>query len=538
MAGTIGAVGNNNLGVTGVNWTTSLLPLKFLDENNVGSVADAAAAINYATMLRTSYDVNLRVINASWGGTGVDDLALQEAIAAAGAADILFVSAAGNGDVFGRGQNIDELPFFPASFGLDNMLVVAATDRNDELTTFSNYGVNTVDIAAPGQSVLSTDLFIDNGVTQADYRTRTGTSMAVPHVAGTAALLWASAPNATMSEVRDAILAGGDPKEGLQGKVASGRRLNAAEALLVLPPQAAVTSALDVTAVGGTSYQFTVELSSNTPINGSSFGTGDFVVRRQSTAGSDLVATLVSATPDPNPLVGDKHWTATYQITPPGGSWDVFDVGTYDIALVAGQVVDTSGSSRGRRWSTPSWSTFESIGVFRPDVFTDGADANVGDGLAKTPGDVTTLRAAIQEANLVGGSGGAVILAPGTYTLAIAGADEDAALTGDLDITGQVTIASDGTGEVIIVSGSSDRVFDVRPGGTLNLSGVQLQQQVVTPLVAPLVTAGGDVTIQTGVTYTYAGRRYRRRIRPASRRRSTTAKGRARSRSPSIPTRP
>jgi subtilisin family serine protease len=458
VAGAIGAVGNNSLGVTGVNWNTSILPVKFLDENNVGSVAKAIEAVNYVTMLRTHNEVNVRVINASWGGAGADSPALRAAIAAAGDAGILFVSAAGNGDVFGRGQNIDEFPFYPASYSLNNMLVVAATDRNDQLATFSNYGVNSVDIAAPGLSVWNTDLFIDGATTIANYGVRSGTSMATPLVAGVAALAWSWAPTASLSEVRDAILAGGDSLSTLQGKVASGKRLNAYGSLLSLPPQAATTSAIDVTAIGGTSYQFTVSLKSNVGITPASVGHGDFIVRRKGTTGSDLTASLVSSSSSN----ANKQWTATYQITPPAGTWDVLDGGVYEIVLVGGSLVDVNGVGSHQKTIDEFAVNLENIGVYRPTVFTDGG-----------PG---SLREAIALANAVtpaiNPAGGTVILAPGTYTLSLAGAGEDANATGDLDITGKVTLASDGTGEVIINAQGIDRVFDVKASGNLTIQGI------------------------------------------------------------------
>jgi hypothetical protein len=473
VAGIVGAVGNNSLGVTGVNWTTSLLPVKFLDQNNVGSVAHAVEAVNYVTMLRTRAvnPVNVRVINASWGGSGVDDSQLKAAIQAAGAAGILFVTSAGNGDVFGRGQNIDQLPFFPASFHLDNTVVVAATDRNDQLTTFSNYGTNTVDIAAPGLSILSSNLFIDGATTIEGYETRSGTSMATPLVTGTAAMVWATAPNATVAEVRDAILHGANSLASLNGKVAGGRRLNAYGALVALPPQAAAGSLSNISLPGATPYTFTVTLSSNTVLQDATIGTGDFIVRRQG-GGSDLVANLVSKTSSN----GDKTWTVTYSVLPADGNWDVFDTGTYQIEFVAGQVLDLNNVPSRQKVLGTFMVDFSALGVFRPDVFTDGADANPGDGFAKSAGDVTTLRAAIQEANLVNlgivPTGGTVILKPGTYNLTLGGAGEDAAATGDLDITGKVTIASDGTGPVTINANGIDRVFDVLAGGNLILQGV------------------------------------------------------------------
>lgn len=462
VAGIIGARGNNNLGIAGVNWNASLMALKFLDENNVGSVADAAEAINYATMMRTrvTNPVNIRVINASWGGSGVNSDVLRMAIEASAAADILFVAAAGNGDVFGRGQNIEAVPFFPASFTTANIISVAATDRNDQLAAFSNFGATSVDIAAPGVSIWSTDLPV-NIPTDGDgfTNTRSGTSMAAPYVAGVASLIWSASPTATVAEVRQAILAGGDPLANLQGKVSSGRRLNANGALVNLPPQAIVTAA-NITAVGATSYPFSATFTSNgiaNPLDYTTITDGDFRVVRRGT--TDYISVIRTS---PAPTVNANSITATYQFTPPGGSWDALDIGTYDIELVAGEVRDTTGHSSVQKVVKSFTVDLSAAGIFRPTVFTDGG--------------VGSLRDAIQQANaldpLIFPNGGTIILSPGTYTLSLAGAGEDANAAGDLDVTGRVTIA--GSGVVVIDANGVDRVFDVRAGGNLTLNGLTI----------------------------------------------------------------
>lgn len=472
VAGTIGAVGNNAIGVAGVNWNTRLMSLKFLDEKNVGSVGDAIKAINYVTMMatRTADPVDVRVINASWGGVGVDDADLKEAIENVGdMADVLFVAAAGNGDVFGRGQDNDQLPFFPAEFGLDNMLVVTATDRNNNLATFANYGMTSVDIAAPGVSIVSTDLLIDQNVPpQPVYATRSGTSMATPLVAGTAALVWATAPDATMREVREAILVGGQTLASLSGKIASGKRLDAYGALTSLPPQARVTEALPVTEIGGTVYEFTVQLTSNLGLKPTTIDTGDFLVRRKDGSGPDIVATLFSkeATPDsPHPLQQNNKWLAKYRIVPPGGNWDIFDASDYEIVFVSGQVADANDNTS-RQKTVGSFV----VNLTGEDVFTPSSGV--------MDGAVNSLRRAIDLANAVSlatnPNGGVIILTEGTYTISLTNANEEGNASGDFDITGHVTIASDGSGPVIINAGDIDRVLDVQPGGWLRLDGVTI----------------------------------------------------------------
>jgi subtilisin family serine protease len=211
VAGTIAAAGNNGIGVTGVNWNAKVVPLKFMGADGRGYLSDAVAAINYATNLR-SKGINLRVTNNSWGGGGYSST-LFNAIKRSGDAGTMFVAAAGN-----DGADNDASLSYPASYNLANVIAVAATDHNDALASFSNYGATQVDLAAPGVSILST---VPGG-----YSSFSGTSMASPHVAGAAALAWAYNPSATVQSVRDALLSGVDKVASLAGKVATGGRLN------------------------------------------------------------------------------------------------------------------------------------------------------------------------------------------------------------------------------------------------------------------------------------------------------------------------
>ena len=237
VSGTIGAVGNNGTGVVGVNWSVSIMALKFLDATGSGYTSDAVRAINYATMMRTRYGVNVRVMNHSWGGPGFS-AALHDAIQASGNAGILNAVAAGN-----DAANVDSSPSYPAAYDCSNMLTVAATTSQDQLAYFSNWGTTSVDLAAPGYQILST--VPNNG-----YATYSGTSMATPHVSGVAALAWALKPDATVAEVRNAILQGADRVAALNGRVATGGRLNAYNTLQLLTPsgpQAPSISTLSVT---------------------------------------------------------------------------------------------------------------------------------------------------------------------------------------------------------------------------------------------------------------------------------------------------
>lgn len=216
-AGIIGAEGDNSEGIAGINWKVKIMPLKFLGRGGTGTTNDAIEAINYA-IDRKKNGVNVRVISASWGSTSKSQ-ALEDTIRAAGDAGILFVAAAGN-----DGSDNDRRPHYPSNYDLPNVISVAALDRTDHLASFSNYGVKTVHVAAPGKAIVST--WLGN-----DYREASGTSMATPYVSGVAALIIASEPRISMKNLRERIIKTADKLDSLDGKVASGGRICAANAL-------------------------------------------------------------------------------------------------------------------------------------------------------------------------------------------------------------------------------------------------------------------------------------------------------------------
>jgi subtilisin family serine protease len=215
-AGTIGAVGDNGIGVAGVAWEVSLVGIKFLSGSGSGSLADAVKAIDYATRIGVDLTSN------SWGGGGFSQ-ALLDSIRAAEQADILFIAAAGNSAL-----NNDTALTYPASYDSENIIAVAATDHSDALASFSNYGESKVHLAAPGVDVLST-------TPGASYQTLSGTSMATPHVAGAAALLRGRFRSEPYVKIKARLVNSIDEIPSLAGKVASGGRLNIAQAVQVLP---------------------------------------------------------------------------------------------------------------------------------------------------------------------------------------------------------------------------------------------------------------------------------------------------------------
>lgn len=215
VAGTIAAVGNNGLGVAGVNWSGKIAALKFLSSGGSGSIADAVEALQYANLM------GFKITNNSWGGGGFSQ-ALYDAISAASTSGYLFVAAAGN-----SGVDADTSPMYPAAYGLANIISVAATDHNDQKAGFSNYGVISVDLGAPGASIYST---VPTGSCSlcdpTGYRNLSGTSMASPHVAGAAALFWSYSPSLGHLDLKNKILNTSDTIDALVGKTVSGGRLN------------------------------------------------------------------------------------------------------------------------------------------------------------------------------------------------------------------------------------------------------------------------------------------------------------------------
>jgi subtilisin family serine protease len=214
VAGTIGAVGGNGIGVAGVNWNIKMINAKFLGANG-GTTANAILAVDYFTTLKTraTNKIDIVATNNSWGGGGYSQ-ALFDAIQRANNAGILFVAAAGN-----NGINIDKRLSYPAAYSNPNVISVASITSTGALSSFSNFGAKNVDLGAPGSAITST-------LPGNTYGSYSGTSMATPHVTGAVALFKSLNPSATAAAIKDAILSKGTATTSLSGKTLTGKRLN------------------------------------------------------------------------------------------------------------------------------------------------------------------------------------------------------------------------------------------------------------------------------------------------------------------------
>jgi subtilisin family serine protease/subtilisin-like proprotein convertase family protein len=263
VAGILGATGNNGVGVVGVDWNVQLMAVKFLNASGDGSVGAAVDALNYAVRH------GARISNNSWGGFGYSQ-ALYDAIDAARGKGHIFVTSAGNGVNY-VGFDIDSQPSYPASFNLGNIVTVAATTREGIKALFSNYGATSVDLGAPGLSIVST-------TRNNTYSNFSGTSMAAPYVAGVLALVEAQHPSWRYYQVINQVLRTVDPMTGLQGKTVTGGQVDAYRAVTTVLPD--VTGPHVVGAVpnaSGTKPVSSVRVTFSEGIDPSTFTLADIV---------------------------------------------------------------------------------------------------------------------------------------------------------------------------------------------------------------------------------------------------------------------
>ena len=229
VAGIMGAVGNNGMGVTGMNWQTTILPVKWMTNASWGGTAELIEALQWLVAAKQA-GVSVRVVNDSdtFWGTAYSQ-ALSNEIETLGANNILFVASAGN-----TGDDNDEVSVqrYPCSYGRPNEICVTSTNSNDQLPSWANYGAHTVDLAAPGVSIYST-------LRGGNYGYLSGGSMAAPQVAGAAALILSAEPSLSAEELKADILNNVDKMPSLSGRVATGGRLDVCRALPGCPPATA-----------------------------------------------------------------------------------------------------------------------------------------------------------------------------------------------------------------------------------------------------------------------------------------------------------
>lgn len=242
-SGTIGGVGDNGVGVTGVNWHVKIMACRFLGADGSGTSADAMRALDY---LRT---MNVKVSSNSWGGDGYEQ-AMYDAIQGASSFGHLFVCAAGN-----DATDNDAVPFYPATYACDNLISVAAIDSTGARAYFSNWGANGVDLGAPGQSILST--VRGNG-----YAYFSGTSMATPHVSGVTTLLYSLHPTWTYTQVKNRILSTTKPMTSMGGITQTGGIIDAYNAIHNTAPVVnLIAPSNGATSVQGSAVTFTATAS-------------------------------------------------------------------------------------------------------------------------------------------------------------------------------------------------------------------------------------------------------------------------------------
>ncbi|MDX2035318.1 MAG: S8 family serine peptidase [Isosphaeraceae bacterium] len=357
VAGTIGAVGNNGVGVAGVAWTTTIMPLKFLDASGSGSLSAAVRAIDYAVQN------GARVSNNSWGSSGTSST-LGSAIQRAQTAGHIFVAAAGNSN-----QDNDVSASYPANYSrtYDNVVAVAAVDSNDNRAGFSSYGDQSVSLAAPGVSTLST--WPGNR-----YASLSGTSMATPHVAGAIALLWDQNPSLTYQEVIAKLESSVDVLPQLTGLVKTNGRLNVARMLQNAgdpPPPPADTTGARVIASSfeGTSTSISgLRVTFSEAIDSASFTTNDVVL----TLPSGQTLAVASVSPVANS--GDTEFVIAFTAQTAPGTYSL-SVGP-GIADRAGNLMNQDGDSANGESSDDRFSTSKTIQA--PPTDTTGAHITRG----------------------------------------------------------------------------------------------------------------------------------------------------------------
>ena len=460
VAGTIGGKGGNGAGVAGVNWNVTMISTKFLGTNG-GTTADAVRAIDYITDLKTRHGMDVVATNNSWGGGGYS-AALHSAIIRAAKADILTIIAAGN-----DASNNDSVASYPSNTSTlvgtttttaasyEGVIAVASLDSSGAMSSFSNYGKTTVDIAAPGAGIMSS-------VPSNTYASYSGTSMATPHVTGSVALLASKYPNATASQLRTAILATATPTTSVTGKVLTDGRLN-------------VQAALNYSGFNTTSTPPSLSIANVSKAEGNS-GTSNmvFTVNLSQAAAADV--TVSYATSDITATAGTDYVAASGTVTIPAGS----TTGTFNVVV--------NGDT-----------TFESDETLR--VTLSGASSNATIGTSTATGTITNDDVAplptLSIANVSkaeGNSGTSNLVFTVTLSQAASAAVTVNYATSDVTATaGTDYVATSGT--VTIPAGSTTGTFNVVVNGD---STVETDETLRVTLTSPSSNATIATSTATG----------------------------------------
>ena len=365
VSGTIGAEGNNGVGVAGINWHVRIMALKFLDSAGNGTTSAAVQAIYWAD------NHGAKILNNSWAGGGYDS-ALASAISYTQQVGVIFVAAAGN-----DGTNNDVTPTYPANYAYNNVISVAATDANDNLASYSNYGKSTVTLAAPGSNILST-------TPNDTYSYYSGTSMATPHVTGALALVWGEHPDWNYTQVMAAVLNTVDQNSNLAGKVETGGRLNLYKAVLY---GTSATSGPVVTqstfwgdGVGGITK---VRVTFNTSINAASFTSNE--VAMVDPYGNRLTITGITPIAGTNNLVFDISFATQ---TASGTYWLALGPSIQD---GLGRYMDQNDNGITREWNGDRYVTsYTKVGISAAQ--SAGPRVTQSTFLGNTAGTINTVR--------------------------------------------------------------------------------------------------------------------------------------------------
>lgn len=507
IAGTIAAIKNNEKGIVGVAPEAKIMAIKFgLD------VATEIKSIDFAIQNGAT------IINASYGGGGFSQ-SEYDAIERFRNAGGIFVAAAGNcGDIntyIASGCSSLNQALYPASYDLDNIISVAATNQNDGLASFSNYSATTVDVGAPGVNIYSTVVVIDeedenqNDGSDELYGYSSGTSMAAPHVAGLAALLWGYNPDLTLTQVRNAIINTGDSLDSLSDKTVSGKRINAYNAIQSVNPAKAITAFTIPLQVGSTEIDEIEKIITVTM----PFGTDVTALV------PTITITGVSVSPA-SEVANNFTSTSTYTVTAADGSTQAYSVNVIiapnpgptlssieittpadKLLYLVGDALDITGLVITGTYSDASTSTLSA----------STTDITGFDSSASTTGQVLTITIDGQATTYTVD----IVAIPTPTITAPANIYQEAnALLSTLDSGLGMATATDETDPEPVITNDAPDTFalgttTVTWTATNSLGGQQsaIQYVVITDTVVPVITINGNssVSLTVGDSYTDAG---------------------------------